>query len=424
MREYLDSDVANKGASPRRQFNLASKFVAFICFTTAIALAAWLWFRIAKFEKDLLEARQSNESQQLELTAKQKEISELSNALHSSVIQHRDDLVNIGDRVLELPRIARPAFDRAAALAIKNKLVDINFDARLSGIPKARPVDSSTQIAEVAIENAGDVTTVRFKATDLNGQFIDSLSDHDVVIRYDGQPVWQQRISVERRQPSAAVATAVLLDRSLSMEGPKLLNMKAGAKRLVRKIANPGRVRVWTFASDVVVISPWTIDASLIESAIDGIKAGGATAINAAIVGAVAELRSLKGKRAIILFTDGRDSDGSKAMDTAIRQCVDESIPIHIVALSSPEVDRNSLVRICNSTGGKLITVESMEQLEHSLAAAGEATLEPTYVLSFLTPRSAYSKLTLQVSGLSEVVVVDKQTAETAVTQRASPSKR
>jgi hypothetical protein len=79
-------------------------------------------------------------------------------------------------------------------------------------------------------------------------------------------------------------------------------------------------------------------------------------------------------------------------------------------------VDLRTLGEICTATKGRLTTVQSINQLEKSLVAAGEAIQEPTNLLSVLTPRKPFVAMTIQVAGLPEIAIISKQEPSTPST--------
>jgi uncharacterized protein YegL len=414
MREYSDNTAIELGAQPLRfRFPKAIPIVAWGVLILSIAL--WVGWTIRRLNQDIQIAQAEVGKLQSTLTSKSQEVADMGLRIRSNAAEHRDDLLKLSDRLAEAPIVAKPTLLRAASVAMKNDLKDVNLDRRISMLPAANELAKSVLIEELTIENANDFTVVRFKALNANRQFNDSIKDGDVIVRCDGLPLLQTRLSIGYERPNRMSFTAILLDVSTSMEGEKIVRAKEAVRQLVRSIANPTRVKLWVFANEVKALSPLTIDSELIEQSLNSVKADGATSMNAAIAAAANDLGGFQGDRTILLVTDGRDSGDPNALKAAIDNCVSKTISVHIVALSNAEVDLRTLEGICTATNGRLTTVQSVSQLEKSLVGAGEAIQEPTYLLSFLTPRKPFSAMTIQVSGLPEIAISNRQEPSTPV---------
>jgi uncharacterized protein YegL len=414
MREYSDNTTMTIGDQPLR-FGIPKAIPMVALGVLMLSITFWVAWTIRQLNQDFHMAQAEVDKLRGTLTTQSKEVADINSRMRANAAEHRDDLLKLSDRLTEAPIVAKPTLLRAASVAMKNDLKDVNLDRRISMFPAANEVAKSVQIEELTIEHANDVTIVRFKALNADRQFNDSIRDGDIIVRCDGVPLLQTRLSLGYLRPNRKSFTAVLLDVSSSMEGEKIVRAKEAVRQLVRSIANPTRVKLWVFATDVKALSPLTIDSELIELSLNSVKADGATSMNAAIAAAANDLEGLQGDRTILLVTDGRDSGDPNALKAAIDKCVSNKIRVHIVALSNAEVDLRTLEGICTATNGRLTTVQSVSQLEKSLVAAGEAMQEPTYLLSFLTPRKPFSAMTIQVAGLPEMAISVKKEPSTPV---------
>ncbi|GAB3926005.1 vWA domain-containing protein [Larkinella terrae] len=74
--------------------------------------------------------------------------------------------------------------------------------------------------------------------------------------------------------------------------------------------------------------------------------------------------------KAVIVFTDGADTDGGKSLQNVIDNAVQKSIPIFTVGLSSG-VDVNVLSQMANETGGAFFWAKDAKQLITSFGTLG-----------------------------------------------------
>jgi uncharacterized protein YegL len=123
----------------------------------------------------------------------------------------------------------------------------------------------------------------------------------------------------------------LVLDRSGSMQGAPIANLKSGALSFVDiidegtdnalngLIANGSRIGVVSFADSATVNQPLTGDAGAVKSAINGLGASGATNHSAAFQVAQAQLAASQpaNQKILIIFTDGVTTVGGDASDDA-----------------------------------------------------------------------------------------------------------
>jgi len=122
---------------------------------------------------------------------------------------------------------------------------------------------------------------------------------------------------------------------------------------------------VIAFADSVEVITPLTSDKAGLNAALDALEAGGATAMNDAIVEADNLLQNRAERRVIILLTDGKpEGDQTFTFDQALSHASNRAIPIYPIGFGS--VDKNQLKRLAELTGGA-------EQIQPDSAALDDA---------------------------------------------------
>ena len=149
---------------------------------------------------------------------------------------------------------------------------------------------------------------------------------------------------------------ALLLDRSGSMVGSPLANMKKGAKAFVEIIAEAtggledgvigsgSSIGIISFATEATIDTPLTTSVELLEQAIDNISASGYTNHADAFAKAISlfDSSSTNGK-VIVMFTDGKTTAGA-APEPVAAQAKAEGIVIYCIGLiGSDGIDVNAL---------------------------------------------------------------------------------
>jgi Ca-activated chloride channel homolog len=149
-------------------------------------------------------------------------------------------------------------------------------------------------------------------------------------------------------------ATIVLaIDTSRSMEAVdirpnRLALVKTTALKFVSQLPSKYRVGVVEFATQASVAAPATRNRGLVRKALEGLSAGGGTALGDGIVTAVNVGRAVprepgdRGKPSevppvsMILFTDGLQEGGEVSAADAVKKALSLHVPVNAVVVGSP----------------------------------------------------------------------------------------
>lgn len=178
------------------------------------------------------------------------------------------------------------------------------------------PLSSYSQIQKP--EPPQDVDVIRVSTTlvtvpvsvlDRNGRFIPDLKRDQFRLFEDGV---EQRIAFfENAEQSFTVA--LLLDASDSTAA-KLAQIKDAAVAFVNELRADDRVLIMSFDKRITILCEATSDRRALESAISRAQSGGGTSLYDAIDSLVAKrLKQIRGRKAIVLFTDGVDTTSRSA---------------------------------------------------------------------------------------------------------------
>jgi len=186
----------------------------------------------------------------------------------------------------------------------------------------------------------------------------------------------------------------LVIDTSGSMDATDVLPTRLDAARaaahdLITQLPGNARVGLVSFSTLPTVASPLTDNRADVQSAIDSLQAGGATATGDALLLALRQLspatRAPSNGRApamIVLLTDGATNRGSSPM-VAAAQAKAAGVSIVTVGIGSRNatvtvrgrdvggVDDQALQAIASATGGKYFFAEASGQLSQIYSSLG-----------------------------------------------------
>jgi Ca-activated chloride channel homolog len=229
------------------------------------------------------------------------------------------------------------------------------------------------------------VSLVEVYATvaDRQGEPITNLTAADFRVRQDG--VAQTITAFAAGEFPLAVAIG--LDRSFSMAGrnDRLSLAKSAARTFVDALRSDDQVMVLAIGSDTQVVAPLSTDRAAARAAIDRLEAWGTTPLYDATLVALDAIQSAKGRRALVLLSDGTD----RYSDTNAAAFVDEArrrdvlvYPIAIGAARPPV-----FAELATATGGRSFFAKEPRELAGILTTIARE-LRFQYQLGYVPPAS------------------------------------
>ena len=191
-----------------------------------------------------------------------------------------------------------------------------------------------------------------------------------IVVSVDKQPVPVDSI---RSADKEKMLFALLVDISGS-DAKKAKLIKQAASNLFKRLSELGNEGYLVVFNDRIQTSKRTAQPSEVQGTLDGVRFGGATALNDAIAVTCATILSASRnpattRRAIFLITDGEDNASSLNREVAVEAAEKEGVPIFFLqtgfeGMSYGEKDRT--VRLLdddsNNTGGRAILAKNLEE--------------------------------------------------------------
>lgn len=143
------------------------------------------------------------------------------------------------------------------------------------------------------------------------------LKLEDFEILEDGVP---QELTNFGRESEAPLRLVMLFDTSLSVTQRLGFEKKAAAKFFERVLRPQDQAAIFSFSTEVVLLQEFTNRVPALVNATKQLKVQGATSLYDGIYLAADYLKPAKGRRVIVLITDGGDTTSSKTLKTALQQ--------------------------------------------------------------------------------------------------------
>lgn len=177
------------------------------------------------------------------------------------------------------------------------------------------------------------------------------------------------------------VTTVLVLDRSGSMEGEKIAKARDAAIEYVRRMSPIDLVEVIAVDDVVDTIASFSSDKRFLEEAIARMTAGGRTQLYDGVRMAAQELSAVRGARAIVAMTDGRDNESACTLEGAIRAARKSGVRVFVIGLGE-DLRIDDLTRLAAETGGSFHHAPRADDLAAIHAAISEQ-LHHEYVVEY-----------------------------------------
>jgi VWFA-related protein len=271
--------------------------------------------------------------------------------------------------------------------------------------------------AVIAIETTEVLLPVTVR--DSSGQFVTDLKAEDFSILEDGVPQPIASFALKRMP----VHVVLLIDTSSSVTR-EIEDFKNAAWNFINRLDPDDRISLIRFDDVVELVQDWTSSRNALKRALNRLQTGMFTKFNDALyLAARQQLGKVKGRKAIIVLTDGIDSGrGAVSPERAFRTLVEEETAVYVVSktriqgradreelayyeksssssvnklridglkmsLAQLEASETQLTRIAEETGGRVYLPASFNDLDDAYQQVADE-LRSQYVI-FYTPTNS-----------------------------------
>jgi VWFA-related protein len=192
---------------------------------------------------------------------------------------------------------------------------------------------------EQAFELKGDLVEVPVIVRTQDNRLIADLKKEDFILSEEGveQPI---SFFAHTEEP---FHVALLIDTSGSTE-EELPQIQTAAMAFVNQLHSPDRVTVVSFATAVRFECDFTSDRTALTQAIRQTRAGGGTVLYEAVQQSAERLRPIKGRKAMVLFTDGVDTASIQAdYNETLTQMEESNVLVYTIRYDTIDAVRRGL---------------------------------------------------------------------------------
>jgi Ca-activated chloride channel homolog len=218
--------------------------------------------------------------------------------------------------------------------------------------------------------------------SDRHGEPLTGLTADDFRVVEDGAP---QTITAFAAG-EFPLAVGIALDRSFSMGGKsdRLAIAKSAARTFVGALRPNDQVMVMAIGSETTVAAPLSADHQQALAAIDGLDPWGTTPLYDATVAAIDAIQAAKGRRALVLLSDGTDRYSAITAGDLLEQARRRDVLVYPIALgtSRPPV----FAELATATGARSFFAKEPRELASTLAAIARE-LRFQYLLGYAPSR-------------------------------------
>lgn len=188
------------------------------------------------------------------------------------------------------------------------------------------------------------------------------------------------------KQLSLSVGLAV--DASGSMQPRMDEAQKAGAQFFKNALRPGDKAFVVAFDSQAYTVQKWSQNLADLHAGLSSLRAEESTALYDALVYALYHFQGVRGQKALVLISDGKDTASKFSFDQALEYSRRAAVPIYAVGIGirPTEMDvRYKLNQLAKETGGNSYFIETSNGLDQIYTDI-ENELRSQYVLGFYPP--------------------------------------
>lgn len=180
------------------------------------------------------------------------------------------------------------------------------------------------------------------------------------------------------------LSVAIGIDRSFSMSGTRLSQAKTAAQVFIGELRPQDQAMVLAIGSQVEVLAPLSTDRAAQEVAINKLDAFGTTGLHDAVITAIDEVQPAKGRRALVLLSDGNDRYSQASAADALDRARRSDVMIYPIAVGQTRAPL--FAELATLTGGRSFYTRDGASLAETLRSIARE-LRQQYLLGYTPSR-------------------------------------
>lgn len=225
-----------------------------------------------------------------------------------------------------------------------------------------------------------NLVEVYASVTDQAGQPVRGLTQQDFEILEDGQPQTVAAFTAG----DFPLTVALALDQSFSMAGPPLAASKRAARTFLGALRPGDEAFVLGISSEVQVIAPAGAPRAAQIAAVDALTAWGTTTLHDAIIAAIDRVDGARGRRALVILSDGDDRYSAASANEAIARARRSNVIVYPVALG--KLRPPLFAELSTLTGGRSYHARDLQGLDQTLTTIA-SQLREQYLIGYSPAR-------------------------------------
>jgi Ca-activated chloride channel family protein len=233
---------------------------------------------------------------------------------------------------------------------------------------------------------SGAIVPIVATVNDAQKRLVPDLTKDDFEVLDNDRP---QQITIfdSEVQP---ITVVVMLDTSGSMTGSISL-LRAAAEQFLIRLLPADKGRVGAFNDKIQFSSRFTNDRDELTADVKDLDYGNGTRLWDAVGASLDELKGIEGRRVILVFTDGDDTESKLSLGTVIDRARADDVMIYAIGLESNYFDGARMVRskpdrglrrIADETGGGYFELQKTSDLAPTFTRVAQE-LHSQYLMGF-----------------------------------------
>ena len=222
-----------------------------------------------------------------------------------------------------------------------------------------RYVNAPAYISEVNVDAVELYTAVTEHHRPVEG-----LTAANFKVFEDGK---EQQIGHFEQVRNLPLTVGVAIDTSASMIENLPEAEKAAVQFIVSTVQPKDRGFTMSFDDSPYTLCKLTGQREALERSFAGLRAEGSTALYDAIIYALYQFQGVKGKKALVLLTDGKDTSSKYDFDVLLDYVKKAGVSIYAIGLNIPKAEfevKSKLNRLSETSGGATFYIDTASRLD------------------------------------------------------------
>lgn len=297
--------------------------------------------------------------------------------------------------------LEKPPWDATVQMPNTSALTYLTVVAELNDGSRAEAVrffNAPNHMEEVDVNLVELFTSV----TDRSGRLVKGLTAADFEVWEDNIP---QEIAKFELVEDLPLSLGITIDVSGSMY-ESLGEAQRAAVEFLEKIITPrDRCFAVAFSDRPALLMPRTSDVGAVAERLKDLTANGSTSLHDAIVTSLYYYRGIKGRRALVLLSDGEDTSSSLGFAEALEYAKRSGVAIYTIGLRIDKSGfgiRRKLENLAQETGGRAFYINEASDL-FGVYEEIESELRSQYLVAYSSNQESekgkYHEIKMKVKG-------------------------